>query len=248
MHYLRLAIGASALYIGGMYLNDAFDVDFDQQHRPERPIPSGAISRRSVWVGGILWLLLGLALLVPHSGTTALWAFLLVASILLYDAIHKAVAFSPVLMAICRVCLFLVAASFGQLEIGGLAIWSSLVLGGYIVGLSYLARRESSLGVIGFWPLIPILAPLLLAWIVNAGPYRGVSLTLSGLLALWVFKSLMPLWTSSTPNIGQMVSSLLAGICLVDLLAVADVPRVLGVLFLSFFGLAILFQRFVPAT
>ena len=39
-----LLLGASALYTGGMFLNDAFDVDFDRQRRSTRPIPSGAIT------------------------------------------------------------------------------------------------------------------------------------------------------------------------------------------------------------
>ena len=43
-----LCLGATCLYLGGMYLNDAFDAQFDQQHRPERPIPSGAISAAAV--------------------------------------------------------------------------------------------------------------------------------------------------------------------------------------------------------
>src|SRR5437868_13702822 len=41
---ILLSVGASCLYIGGMYLNDAFDVEFDTLNRKERPIPSGAIS------------------------------------------------------------------------------------------------------------------------------------------------------------------------------------------------------------
>ena len=36
-----LLLGISAQYIGGMYLNDAFDADFDRQRRAARPIPSG---------------------------------------------------------------------------------------------------------------------------------------------------------------------------------------------------------------
>ena len=38
-----LFLGVSALFTGGMFLNDAFDADFDRQRRTERPIPSGAI-------------------------------------------------------------------------------------------------------------------------------------------------------------------------------------------------------------
>ena len=50
---LLLCGGATALYIGGMYLNDAFDADFDRQFRRERPIPSGAISVTAVWRIGL---------------------------------------------------------------------------------------------------------------------------------------------------------------------------------------------------
>jgi 4-hydroxybenzoate polyprenyltransferase len=231
-----------------MYLNDAFDVEFDKQHRKERPIPSGAISLKQVWIMGALWLLLGIGLLAPHSIKSAILTLLLVGAILLYDALHKLVAFSPVLMALCRFLLILLAASFGQFEIDGLAIWSGLVLAGYIVGLSYIARRESIQGVIGFWPLVPMAAPIILAFIVNAGPYRDAARLLSLVLVLWVLKSLKPLWLAAQRNIGQVVSHLLAGICLVDLLSVADVPRSIGLLFLGFFGLSLLFQRFIPAT
>ncbi|HEY2083548.1 MAG TPA: prenyltransferase, partial [Verrucomicrobiae bacterium] len=32
-----LFAGTTLLYVGGMYLNDVFDVNFDRQHRKERP-------------------------------------------------------------------------------------------------------------------------------------------------------------------------------------------------------------------
>src|SRR5207247_84954 len=60
---LLVCIGTSSLYVGGMFLNDAFDADFDRQHRPERPIPSGAISRSAVWQWGFFWLLIGVIIL-----------------------------------------------------------------------------------------------------------------------------------------------------------------------------------------
>src|SRR5258706_9705876 len=44
-----LLLGMSALYTGGMFLNDAFDADFDRQRRPSRPIPSGKITPEIVW-------------------------------------------------------------------------------------------------------------------------------------------------------------------------------------------------------
>ena len=99
LRFILLCAGASLLYIGGMYLNDAFDAQFDQQHRRERPIPSGAISERAVWQLGFAWLALGLLLLSSLGFATAFLALLLALTILLYDAIHKIFAFSPVLTA-----------------------------------------------------------------------------------------------------------------------------------------------------
>src|SRR6202012_4891476 len=58
-----LLLGTSFLYIGGMFLNDAFDVGFDRQRRAERPIPSGQISLATVWKFGFAWLLLGILFL-----------------------------------------------------------------------------------------------------------------------------------------------------------------------------------------
>src|SRR6185436_20845514 len=124
---------------GGMYLNDAFDAQFDQQHRPERPIPSGAIRAEAVWKWGFTWLLLGLAALSLLGRTTALLAILLAVGILVYDAIHKIFAFSPLLMAGCRFFLVILAASAARDGVVGLSIWSALVLAAYVIGLSYIA-------------------------------------------------------------------------------------------------------------
>jgi hypothetical protein len=48
--------------------------------------------------------------------------------------------------------------------------------------------------------------------------------------------------------VGRSVSGLLAGICLVDLLAVAGGTPVTGALFVFFFVAALLMQKTVPAT
>src|SRR5829696_10188827 len=60
--FMLLCAGATLLYVGGMYLNDAFDAEFDSQHRRERPIPSGAIKLGTVWRIGIALLVAGVGL------------------------------------------------------------------------------------------------------------------------------------------------------------------------------------------
>ena len=247
-HFLLLCLGGTLLYLGGMFLNDAFDAQFDLQHRPERPIPSGAIRVEAVWQWGVSWLALGLLCFGLLGLKPFTLALLLVVCILIYDAIHKIFAFSPFLMAACRFFLVLAAAAVGQAGITGLSIWSALVLAGYIVGLSFLAQRETLLGPLRYWPVLFLGAPLVLALIVNRGEYLNRGLVFAALLTVWIIRCLRYAYWAEQRNVGLAIAGLLAGIVLVDLLAVAGGTVVVGLCFVALFTLSLLLQRFIPAT
>ena len=85
------------------------------------------------------------------------------------------------------------------------------------------------------------------ALVVNDGPSRQPALLLTAVFVLWTVRSLRAVWTEPR-NVSWAVSGLLAGIVWVDLLAVADEPHLIGAQFIVLFLLAVLFQRFVPAT
>jgi len=247
--FLVVCLGTTCLFLGGMFLNDAFDVEFDRQYRMERPIPSGQITVDEVWRWGFGWLGAGTVILILLSKTTGVLAVLLLVCIVVYDAVHKLVGFSPVLMAACRFFLYLVAASTALHGVTGLAIWSAFALAAYIVGLSFLARQESTGGALNAWPCYLLAAPILLALAVNAGDFRRSALLLSAILGLWIVHCLRQAFTISDPNVGRAVGGLLAGIVLVDLLAVAGGQTIwTGFAFVLLFVAALLFQRFVPAT
>ena len=246
--FLLLVLGATFFYVGGMFLNDACDAQFDTQHRSERPIPSGAITVKAVFAWGFGWMILGQGLFFLLGQKTALLGLILGLCILLYDAVHKLTIFSPVLMALCRLFLFLAAAAAGTYGINGFAVWNSIVLACYIIGLSYIAKQESSLGLLRFWPSVFMAAPVVLAWIVNDHDYKLSGVWFSALLLGWVIWCLRFTFWSPERNIGRTVSGLLAGIVLVDLLAIAGGSPVLTLTFLLFFGLALAFQKFIPAT
>lgn len=240
--------GVTLIYLGGMFLNDAFDEDFDRQHRRERPIPSGAATAKSVWRWGLVLLGVGAACLY-WLGTVAGWlGFALVVCVLVYDAIHKLITFSPVLMGICRFFVYVIAAAVGVSGVTGWAIWCGLALGAYVTGLSFVARRESARGPMQYWPLILLAVPILLALIMNAGPFRPPALLLAAIFGLWVLRCLRHTLWSPVRRVGRTVSGLLAGIVLVDWLAIADAPLELSFVFLGLFLAALLLQRFVPAT
>ena len=105
----------TVFYIGGMYLNDYFDAEIDAAQRPERPIPSGRVSRGTVGVAGFAMLIAGVVQLVwvgAMAGTSpwpAVVGIALAACIVFYDAHHKGNPLSPLVMGICRMLVYVVA-------------------------------------------------------------------------------------------------------------------------------------------
>jgi len=151
-------------------------------------------------------------------------------------------------MALCRFFLFLTAASASDLGVTGLAVWSSFALAAYIVGLSYVAKSESTWGPLKYWPCLLLFAPVFLAYLVNKGPYKPIGLLFSAALVIWVVRHLSFTFWSAEKNIPRTVTGLLAGIVLVDLLAVAGGSVEIALVFILLFVGTLLFQRFVPAT
>ena len=254
-----LAIGATAMYLGGMVLNDACDVVFDRKHRPERPIPSGEIAEKTVWYLGIGLLAAGTGLLAIPGGATAWMALALFNCILLYNFIHKKTEWSPGLIAVCRLLLVVLAACFAfgttaekatffvHLHSGS-AMWTALVLFAYVAGLSCLAKVESADGPVRYWPCALLAMPVVLALMVNVGDARKDALLVGAILILWVVRCLRSTFWAEQRDIGRTVGGLLAGIVLVDLLAVAHAPTEVAAVFLGLFVLALAAQRWVSAT
>lgn len=243
-----LLLGTSALYVGGMFLNDAFDVDFDRQRRSSRPIPSGAITEEWVWIYGWGWLALGILLLFVCGKLAGALAVVLAICIVIYDAVHKLITASPWLMGLCRFWVYVIAGTIGWASTGW-PIWCGAALAFYIVGLSYVARRESFRGPVPYWPLIFLSVPVMLAMLMDSDGARKPALFMSGALVIWILWCLRTVFFRGEMVVGRIVSGLLAGIVLVDWLAVAPkCPLALGAAFLVLFAATLGLQRFIPAT
>ncbi len=246
-NFFVLCLGATLLYIGGMFLNDAFDVVFDRQFRQERPIPSGQISACAVWMIGSALLLLGWLSLLLLGLSVALVALLLVGAIIYYDAVHKRTIYAPLLMAACRFLLYLVAASATLHVVNDAVTWHGLALAAYITGLSCLARGESVQEKISFWPFLLLVAPLI-ANAIHSHFRSGMSWLTSALLLAWMLWCLHGIRRSAARPIGKSVAGLLAGIVLVDWAAVPWMDDEFNLVFLGLFVLALILQRKIPAT
>ena len=142
---LWLGLAASLLYVSGMYLNDAFDHRWDAQNRSERPIPAGEVSARTVFIAGfgmmafaLLFLLFGSDLRRPFVA-----GLVLAGLILLYDVSHKKNPAAPLVMGLCRVAVYVMAASVVPPPFTISLYLGSAFLFFYLVTLSMIARQEA---------------------------------------------------------------------------------------------------------
>ena len=244
-----LIFGVSSLYAGGMFLNDAFDVEFDRQRRSSRPIPSGAISLAVVWRWSFALLGLGAISLAVLGKTTGVLTLALLGCIIIYNATHKAITASPWLMGLCRFWIYVIASSTGVWGVNGWPIWCGAALAFYIAGLGIVARRKSFRGPVPFWPVLLLAAPVFLAMLMNTGPARSDAILVSLVLVLWTARCARSIFQPGEANVERIVSGLLAGIVLVDWLAIApQIPHTVSAcVSLSLFGAMLCLQRFVPA-
>ena len=151
-------------------------------------------------------------------------------------------------MGLCRLCVYLMSASVGRQGVDGEVIWKGLALGAYIAGLSCLARRENNREPIPFWPVILLAAPIFFAELIDNGASRVLGWVYSIVLVAWSTWALLWSLGREEPKVGFTVSRLLAGVVLVDLLAVAGSPEPWIGWFAVWFALALVLQRFIPAT
>lgn len=251
-----LLAGASLLYTGGMFLNDAADARWDREHRSERPIATGRVSERAVWAAAVMFLLGGLAM-VLIGGANGWVSLALMAAIVAYDLYHKPWKGSVLVMGLCRVLLYLTAGSAvvegWELVEGGQLILKALVLGAYVVGLSLAARGEASGATGGWerrlgWLLLGLPAVVVMVEAVREAGFSGPVWLFAfahGALMVWVCR-LMSL--SPRSNIGRAVGWLLAGIPFVDALALVRLNPMMAVGFVACVPLLRLWQRKIAAT
>lgn len=266
---LWLLLAGSLLYTGGMILNDAADVKFDHEHKRDRPIPSGRVSALAAWSVGAVMLLVGGLLAVFYG--EACWGITsaLVACILLYDFYHKPWPGAVWVMGMCRVLLFLMAGSSAILRLTcKLPVWVmvlpfALTLGAYIVGLTMVARMEARGAPVAAWR---VTFARLLLWLpgIHAALLLFDGQRLKPVLILADFTPLLPLvlifafaamitvatriMRQGGPAIGRAVGILLAGIALVDALAVSEVSLPLAFGFAALAPVLRLWQRWIAAT
>jgi 4-hydroxybenzoate polyprenyltransferase len=100
---ILLCISTIGLYSGGIILNDVFDAELDAKERPERPIPSGLISKKAATIFGAVFFFIGIFAAGLYSSGAQYLAAAIMISCLVYDKYLKYHSiFGPLNMGLCR--------------------------------------------------------------------------------------------------------------------------------------------------
>lgn len=100
---LAFAVTTACLYAGGIVFNDIFDLELDQVERPERPLPSGQISKSRALQLGLGLFVMALITAWSQSMTSVLLAAGIVVCATGYDKYFKhSFVGGPLVMGLCR--------------------------------------------------------------------------------------------------------------------------------------------------
>ncbi|MEO6810760.1 MAG: UbiA family prenyltransferase [Isosphaeraceae bacterium] len=142
-----LVFASMAIYAAGIALNDYYDYELDRSERPDRPLPSGRVSRRFALVLALGLFGLGLVLAALSGSLASLAvAAVLVGCVVLYDAGLRRTSLGPEVMGACRGLNLLLGMSQAS-QLGGPMGW--LVAGAlalFVVGLTWISRSETFSG------------------------------------------------------------------------------------------------------
>lgn len=215
---LGAVVAISLFYVAGMYLNDWRDADYDREHRPERPIPSQAISRKAVFFCALTYFAVALGISILMQPQSILWTLGLIVCITAYDLDHKNNSMSPWIMAGCRALIYPWAASLTGQELS-VELWIAAVAAySYTMGLTYIARGAGKTIALKLLCLACLLVPAVLWGSQLSDPAFFRFLGLAVFLA-WTAYNLSG-WLRSSSSDEPSIGNLIAGFCFVDLLAI----------------------------
>ena len=231
---LAFLCGASVcLYSGGMALNDVADAHRDALLRPERPIPSGRVSRRSAAILSIVLLGAGLGLAavadcrhastggIPGGYPATVLATVLIGFIVAYDLLLKATPLAPAAMGMCRSLNLMLGMSLAMPLIGKTQLSAVALIWVYITSVTLFARKESQAGTTiglrlgwwGMWLAIVGLAAFPLVSAANSQWHWIGVLVLAGLMLRFGWPALC---SAEPDHVQQAVKTMVLAIILVD--------------------------------
>lgn len=233
VHLTALMVSSGLLYIGGIVLNDYFDVEIDKRERPFRPLPSGNISKRHALTIGIVAMLIANTIALILGPISFAVSLLLTFAIIVYDYRLKHGPSGPFAMGSARFLNVIFGASPVLLYLNnhsyaivGTAA-ASLFL--YIVAITLLSKKETGnerpnstivflmvFGVISAVAILGLLLQLQWAFLVNLSIFAVVMIVT---LRQYLMKEL--------PSVQKAVRNMVISVIILDSIFVSGTAGLL---------------------
>jgi 4-hydroxybenzoate polyprenyltransferase len=203
-----MCLATIGLYGGGVVFNDVMDASLDKVERPERPIPSGVISRAQAIVLGSYLLLVGVLAAFTVGRITGFLALGVAISALVYNKWGKHRVWGPVNMGLCRGINLLMGIS---IVVPALMKywWIGLIPVLYIAAVTSISRGEVHGGNTRTLRIAAVCYALVYGTMVTLAALNGHLVMALPFIVLFVVMINLPLFKAikapSGPNIGKAV-------------------------------------------
>jgi 4-hydroxybenzoate polyprenyltransferase len=209
---ILLCISTIGLYSGGIIMNDVFDAKLDAVERPERPIPSGLISKNAATIFGGICFFIGIFTAGLLGRNAQYLAVAIMICCLIYNRFlkHSAI-FGPINMGLCRGLNLLLGVCIipDQVE----RYWYlAIVPIVYIAAITMISRGEvhggskktlySALGLYGL-----VIASVVYFAVINQAPILITIAFLGAFAAMIMIPLFKAIKDPIGPNIGKAVKS-----------------------------------------
>ena len=160
---LAAAVALSLFYVGGMWLNDAFDAEIDARERAGRPIPQGDVDRGTVFAGGFAFLGAGVVAGFALGLRAGAVALALAAAIVAVRLAAQARRLGPGHHGGGAPSRIRLRRRGGRAASPRRSSSAPSGLFAHVVGLTYAARQEAYDRIDRAWPLAVLAVPLIYA-------------------------------------------------------------------------------------
>ena len=215
------------LFIAGMIFNDYFDYELDKKERPSRPLPSGAISKKSAFFLGVIFLFIANISSSLVGVQSLMISFLMTLLILSYDFRLKQIPILGILsLSTIRFLNVILGASIILFDIQ--IIQYAIPIGLFVGGISILAKTETSFSSekTKFINLILIFATLIYTLIIILKNFEIISLIFLSIFSISVFFPFFSRKNVDTNQIQKKVTFQLLAIIILDATLISTVSDI----------------------
>ena len=200
-----LCVATVGLYGGGVVFNDVFDAELDAIERPERPIPSGVVSKNQATALGSVLFAAGIVASFMVNETAGLLAVAITVASLVYDRFGKHNnLLGPLNMGLCRGLNLLLGVSILPDQVMPWA-WVGLVPIVYIAAITMISRGEVHGGSSTTLRAAGLLYALVIGCVAALAQRKQQLGTALPFLLLFGYYIFPPLWRAVREPIGRNI-------------------------------------------